>query len=262
MSFDFSRCAFMQLLGLAGVASSAPVIAPLFGSDESGDGPLTIADHRMVSGHFVVYPKTLVERVSREEQAEYARNARAPWQLQGVPVARVTRDREPKRFTQRRVGTLSVPPIVTEGSTVADGHAAFYVASLDVREAFSAFTRDTLSAVEPELRAMTSLVTIVDGPIHARPRVHRHEEGHPYYLPGDERQFDVVAEFTQFTVTGMPRREVESYRIYSESGEFPMLVPRDIDMGILLHMDRLVTTEGETDRSRVRSLLSRFGVRA
>lgn len=265
---EFSRRSFMQLLGIGGVASAAltPIFSPLFGSDDAPRDEVLSPDHRMVSGHFVVHPKGLVERVSKEEQAEYAARTRGyNYASGGVPVARITRNREPTKQHLRRTGSIAIPPVTYEGMPVADGHAAFYVASMDVRDAFTKFTRQTLEMVEPELRAMASLVTIADSPIHARPKMKgssTYDGNLPVNRKGnyqlEDDGFEVAAEFTQFVVLGMPRREIETYRIFSESGEFPMIVPRDIDMGMLLKMDKEIVSGRVVARDRITALLARF----
>lgn len=277
---EFSRRGFLNLLGIAGVAAAARPAISLFGSDE--ESGVIVPDSKLTSGHFVVKPKRFLERLPEEERlaAEARANGRwgsAPWGANGDArvVGRIVKNREPVNPHLIRNGYLFASPMAFEGMTVEDAHSSFYVASHDMREKFALFTRQTLSQVDKELRPMATIVTIVDAPIHARPVGLRspRDEDEARVSGGwmsdavvteqdqqnrDERGFDVVATFRQFVVLGAKRSEVTTYETYSEHGEYPVEVPRDIEMGMLVKLDREVVARGETQTHRVAGLLSRF----
>lgn len=253
MSFDFSRRGFLNLLGIGGVGLALGELppVPLFGSDEVDKKELLQPDRSLVAGHVVVFPKTLVERVPEEERQAYI----AKHGPGVVPVARLPKFREPRKFLLRQEQRFSVRPQLPDGTLIADGHAAFYVASNEIRQKFATFSRDTLAEVDFELRPMATLVTIADAPIHARPM-----GAYDGYGNGrEERGFDVECHFRQFVVLGAQRSELETYRIYSEMGEFPVQVPRDIEMGMMIKFDREVMAAGvPMTTDRITDILSRF----
>lgn len=266
--FDVTRRGFLNLLGLGGVALVARPAISLFGSDEAKDEIFT-PDFDLVKGHRVVYPKRMAEPVGPTERAEWAAKHGDGWGAQ--IVARIPRFREPQRPILRREGRFQVRPRLPDGSSIQDAHTAFYVASNEVRESFAAFSRETLSQVDRELRPMATLVTIADGPVHARPVGVRGEdsfsvsgseieERREEYIRADEdlKGFDVCASFRQFVIIGADKKELESFQLYSDRGEFPLQVPRDVEMGMLIRMDKEVVSSGETAPDRIGSLLSQF----
>lgn len=237
---EFSRRGFLNLLGIGGaglIAAEALPPLPLFGSDEIASKELVVPDASLTSGHFVVLPKGLTERVPPSESV-----------YKGDPsirvVARLVRDREPRKPHKRRDGWLHERPTLPDGTLVQEGHAAFYLASLGIRRKFAAFSTATLLGVEPELRSMATLVTIAETPIFASP------------LP--ERGFDVNCRFTQFVVLGLNRLEVETFRIYSEQGEYPLQAPRDVEMSTLIRLDKEVLSAGAASTDRVAGILANF----
>lgn len=253
MSFDFSRRGFLNLLGLGGVGLAIGELppVPLFGSDEVDKKELVRPDESLVLGHVIVFPKTLIERVPEaERQAYIAKHGDGV-----VPVARLPKFREPRKFLLRQEHRFSVRPQLPDGTLISEAHAAFYVASNEIRQKFASYSRDTLAKVDPELRPMATLVTIADAPIHARPMGIYDGNGHGR----EERQFDVVCDFRQFVVLGAQRSELETYRIYSEMGEFPVQVPRDIEMGMMIKLDREVMAAGvPMTTDRITDVLARF----
>lgn len=288
---EFSRRGFLNLLGIGGVAVAARPALSLFGSDE--EQGIIAPDRSLVSGHYVVKPKRFLERLPEEERLRLEEQTRkrwehAPWaaNMDGRIVGRVVKNREPLHAHLVRDGYLfAAPEVLFEGMTVQDAHSAFYVASHDLREKFTAFTRETLRQVDKELRPMATLVTIADAPIHARPvglRSPRDKDearsssgqftdavvvGQDK-LDRDEKGFDVAATFRQFVVLGASRSELGTYETYSEHGEYPVDVPKDVEMGILIKLDREVVSQGVAETDRIAGLLSRFtrkwrsGVRA
>lgn len=237
---DETRHGYVILPGAQGLETKVGRPSPLFGSDEVD--PLVVADPTMTRGHFVVFPKAFGAGVSEEEKAAFLSKARTLDQMQtqahneAVVVGRVTRNRDPQRAVEYREGRIVVPSYLGDDSDVASAQARFYTASDALREQFVLFSTETLHGVEAHLRQMATLVTIADTTIHARPLTPR--DGMDRY---EDRGFEVVAEFRQFVVLGMPRAEVAEFRIYSETGEYPVHVPQDVEMGMLLRMNSLVT---------------------
>jgi len=250
---DFSRRGFLNLLGVGGIGlavADRPALA-LFGSDDAPKG-LIVPDHKLVAGHCVVYPKRFIERVPPAE--------RVPSHY-GTVVARLTKHTEPTKPFIRREGRFQVRPRTPDGALVTDGHTAYYTAAMEIREKFAAFSRATLAEVDPELRPMLTLVTIADAPIHARAVGVWGDDSHAMDVDRyteNEHGFDVVARFRQFAVIGAQRNEVDTFEMYSETGEFPLQVPKDVEMGMLLKIDREVVAAGANTPDRVSTLLSRF----
>ena len=241
---EFSRRGFLQLLGIGSVGlavSERPALA-LFGSDEEkpAAGRLHTPDQNLVGRHHVVQAKRSLEKLPEAEKAAWDKKHA----VTGVRVVgRVPRFREPRRFLNRRTGEISsVVRFSNEEASVRDGHASFYLASFDVREKFSRFSKETLDQTFPEkdegsfLRKQVSLVTIINSPIHARPFL----EG-PREL---DRGFEVAATFLQFAILGdMPKNEIETFESYSQTGEYPLSIPKDIEMGLLMKMDKEIISE-------------------
>lgn len=250
---EFSRRGFLNLLGIGGIGlavADRPAVA-LFGSDDAPKD-LIVPDRSLVAGHYVVYPKRFIERVPPAERkaSQY-----------GTVVARLTKHMEPTKPFIRREGRFQVRPRTPDGALVTDGHTAYYTAAMEIREKFAAFSRQTLDEVHPQLRPMLTLVTIADAPIHARPVGVWGDDSYAMEVDRpdmDERGFDVVARFRQFAVIGAQRNEVDTFQMYSETGEFPLQVPKDVEMGMLLRIDREVVAAGANTPDRVSDLLSRF----
>lgn len=242
---DFSRRGFLNLLGVAGVATAARPAISLFGADnEKG---IIVPDSALTSGHFVVKPKRFLERVPEDLRIKDPSSDH-------IIVGRIVRHRTPRQPLLMREGSLVSSPVTyLEGMSIRDAHTAFYLASHELREKFTVFTHGTLQQVSASLRPMATLVTIVDAPIHARPT-----NLYKASWDNEERGFDVVATFRQFVVLGARQSEISTYEHYSNRGEYPIDVPRDVEMGILIRMDREVVAAVETQTSRVAKLLSHF----
>jgi hypothetical protein len=251
---DFSRRGFLNLLGIGGIGlamADRPALA-LFGSDDAPKD-LIVPDHSLVGGHYVVHPKRFIERVPPAERKS------SPY---GTVVARLTKHMEPTKPFIRREGRFQVRPRTPDGALITEGHTAYYTAAMEIREKFAVFSRETLAEVDPELRPMLTLVTIADAPIHARPVGVWGDDSYAMQvdrpLGDNDRGFDVVAHFRQFAVIGAQRNEVDTFQMYSETGEFPLQVPKDVEMGMLLRIDREVVAAGANTPDRVSDLLSRF----
>jgi hypothetical protein len=239
MADNDENVGYMVLPGVQGLEEEGRPL-PVFGTDEPEGESLIVPDAKMTLGHFVVYPKGVVLKATAKQDEEYQNRRRlgdaaaVHANNQAVVVGRVTKNREPKAPIQYREGKFIVPSDVGDDCDVASGQAKFYVASAQVRDLFVQFSRDTMSVIDKELRKMATLVTIVDSAIHARPI--NAERGERF----EERGFEVVAEFRQFVTLGMPQAEIREFKVYSEHGEYPVNVPRDVEMGMLIRMDGAV----------------------
>lgn len=227
---------------------------PLFGAEEAE--PIFAPDPRMSQRHFVVYPKALATVVTEKERGAFAKKRRTMEEEavqahnQAVVVGRVSRSRDPRGAVRHREGKLVIPSFLGDVCDVAGGQAKFYVASSILREHFVEFSKATMSDIAPDMRPMATLVTIVDQPIHARPL----NSDRPYEGPREleryaENGFEVVAEFRQFVTLGMPHEEIAEFRIHSELGEYPLIVPRDVEMGMLIRMDGAVMADPDIKRN-------------
>ena len=239
---------YVVLPGAQGLETNVGRPLPVFGAEDTGGESLLMPDPKMTLGHFVVFPKGFAQRVSEEEKAAYATQKRNASQAathmhnQGVIVGRVTRNREPQQAIEYREGKFVIPSYLGDKGDVASGQTRFYVAANEIRERFIQFSKETMSVLDPELRKMATLVTIADTSIHARP-LHAEREYSSYSDQFEERGFEVVAEFRQFVTLGMPRAEIEEFRVHSEQGEYPIIIPRDVEMGMLLRMDNVVMAD-------------------
>jgi hypothetical protein len=247
----WSRRDFMQLLGLGGIATvglgavSTPVIS-LFGSDDSESDRaerLASLTDQYISGHVVVHAKRMIERVPPDDAAK----ARKPDGYQ--VVGRLVRHREPTKIALRREGVLTVTPKIgyEDSKDIATGHAAFYMASLEMRRKFAEFSRVTLEDAPVEMRPMASLVTIIDSSIHASPLPYRGVGSPP---------FELRADFRQFLSYSTTQREMDTFDLYSLFGEYPVEPPRDIDMGMLLKMDKEIVSERLKSEDQIGSFLA------
>lgn len=235
------KLGFVHMPGAQGLETQVGRPMPVFGSDEE-EGSVLLPDARMTRGHFVVFPKAFLLQLSEEERAKVdAKIDRShPLMADARVVGRVGRNREPVNPVSIREGKLVVPSKLIPGANVASGQAAFYVASNELRAQFVEFSKATMAQVDKDVRSMATLVTIVGTGIHARPvGGDRPVEARPM-TEDEERGFEVVAEFKQFVTVGMPYREIQEYKVYSETGEYPVWVPKDVEMGILLRMDKEV----------------------
>jgi hypothetical protein len=243
---SFSRRSFLQMLGLGGMALAVEAKAgplPLFGSDEPPTPDLVVPKADLLKGHFVVQRKGRIEKIPQDDPVwnKYGRNG----ERGVVPVARLTRTQVPGggSLGDLRPYRLFVKGEFPEG---VDPHVVYYKASHELRAKFAALSRARLMEIPPELRSTASLVTVVEMPIIASARWSwESDERQVRYLErhGSERRgFDVIADFRQgvrYSLEGL-----DTFQIYSEQGEFPIDVPSDIDMGLLMKMDREVLADG------------------
>jgi hypothetical protein len=81
-------------------------------------------------------------------------------------------------------------------------------------------------------------VTLVDAPLFAGPLDEREGQG-----------FLLQISYTPYLVLA-GEVDLNGWTVYSENGEYPIEVPKDIDLDELLHVDRLVVT-GEASPSRM-----------
>jgi hypothetical protein len=233
----------MQMLGLGGMALAVESQRPLslFGSDAAPG--LIRPDSSLLKGHVVVQAKGIIERIPPEEKVT---------SRYGKPVARLTRTRVPgggelQSLQEHRLFIRGEFPFGEDGKSLVDPHMVYYKASMDLRKQFAQLSRAKLMALPKELQAGAVLVTVVESPILAASRYTWESEGITRRTPtfGMEedrlRGFDVTAYFRQgirYSTEGL-----NTFNIYSEMGEYPIDVPSDIDMAILMKLDKEVIAD-------------------
>jgi len=248
------RRTFLQMLGIGGAAQMLTPTVPLFSGRESA---LWTPEHTSLTASHLVL----------------TRPAQTPWQRAATPLGADPRVLRVNRKSWPSVGGRqlhpvddggfwwdhvwvppsdhpAVPPNVPGIQVVLrdsdDPHEAFYRAATWVRDAFAKQSQRRLLEVPQAERPAQQLVTLVDTPIFAGPEAV--PEGHE----GD-RAFRIEISYTPHLVrTG--EMEMNGWEIYSENGEYPIEIPKDIDFDRLLRVDRRVLT-GETDASRMRGRL-------
>jgi hypothetical protein len=233
---DFSRRGFLQMLGLGGMALAieARKPIPLFGSDE--EEAIVTPEPTLLKGHVVVAKKGITERIPKDDPVwnKYGPNSGV------VPVARLTRSQVPGGGELRSLQEHKLH-IAAEIPPGADPHVVYYRAANDLRDQFMRLSRQKLLDLDPELRRGAVIVTVVESPILATSR-HTWEEAHRDRWKGQRVSgFDVTAYFRQgirYSTKGL-----DTFNIYSEQGEYPIDVPKDIDLALLMKMDREVLSD-------------------
>jgi len=110
-------------------------------------------------------------------------------------------------------------------------HAAFYKAASEMRDRFKRESLEILKWVPTEARPFAQIVTLVDSPIWAD-LLYESDDFHADRKPGVE----IKASYTQYVIVGEcePRR----WQVYSSQGEYPMDIPREIDIEYLIDIDK------------------------
>lgn len=213
-----NRRGFLQLLGLGGLGVASGVV-PLFGSD-SAPGLIT-PDAGVISGHLVVQRKSITEKIPEDDPTwdKYKNSAYRP-------VARLTRTQVPGggKLESLDRHEMRIEPRFPDGT---DPHAVYYKASHELRARIAALSQKTLDDLPWELRGGATLVTVVETPIIANPR--------------PDKGFDVVAYFRQGIVYRTDG--LDTFNIYSKTGEYPIEVPHGIRMSMLMKLDRQVLSD-------------------
>jgi hypothetical protein len=239
MSF-FSRRTFLNFLGVGGLAATggfglslaqgqdlqAPLPdpkVPLFGSDE--EPTFVVPDQVLMGRHYIVERKKLVERAPAGTTSAY-----------GTVVGRLVRDRVPRgeevkgmswRSQEFRQGVT-----LERQAPTLEYHVAFWEVARRLQAQVAEFSRETLAQVPKGREAHAVLVTIVDSEIHVRPD--ENGEG-----------FEAACSFTQhvFWDTATLTDSLATFKIYSEKGEYPLLLPSDLDFNMLVKLDHKYFTK-------------------
>lgn len=239
------RRTFMQMLGIGGMGSLSAASIPLFGSSEAKP-PEPKSGPGALSGHWVVKAKPLTQKMNEPPLGDFC------------VVKRLTPMRSPKRELGRRVGAC-VSYVPYDGTT-KDAHRAYYLGSQELR---SKFTKQSLKflAETTEPSDYPTLVTVVDSEIQAYPS----HEAYVMVLGLEYVQHAVRGVNFGLVPNGFPSlREdpksledfISTFECYSEFGEYPISVPRDIDFGVMLKLDSQVVTLGEKpSKDRVSKIL-------
>jgi len=246
---NLNRRSFMQMLGLGGMGALTTQVGasiPLFGSDSQASSLWTPGDRTLLQGHWVLKQKRLLERVPESEiPAHYQGNVDAR------VVGRLVRHRTPQNIVASRTMTLTSVAHSVDGS-VRDAHAAFYLASRELRAQFAekslAFLNDpgpirrggSTLLTASEVGAVLSLVTIVNSEIHVRPLLAHPDDEEP--SPG---AFEVACHYEQYVVADEPLSVLQTFESYSETGDYPVDLPKDIDLGLLLRADHILSHQAK-----------------
>jgi hypothetical protein len=151
-----------------------------------------------------------------------------------------------------------VPPGMPDAIGDTDPHALYYQAALKMRERFRQHTIARLTELNEWQRKQANLVTVVHQPIYARPlgmKAGRHggmadpngpyTESDAYFNPNDEPGFEVACEFqTLLYRSHHGGADLDGFKEYSSTGEYPIDPPSSIEMGILMKLDREVLSSG------------------
>jgi hypothetical protein len=130
---------------------------------------------------------------------------------------------------------VTIPSIKVLLSEHQDPHEAFYKAAMKMQRGFAEQSRRMLLATPEYLKRFSSLVTLVDTPIFAGSLL---TSGR--YKPEErERGFYLEISYTPHVVQSRDL-ELNGWEVYSESGEYPIEIPTDVDFDRLLALDRLV----------------------
>jgi hypothetical protein len=242
------RRVFMQMLGLGGMGALGTTSLPLFGSSE---GKILDPKARsgFLTGHWVVKAKPLTQDLPHQN---------VPGSHFSLAVKRLTPMRTPKHVIGRREGTLTTS--VPYDGSIRDAHRAYYLGSQELRAKFTKQSLNFLSDFHAEEEA--HLVTIVHSEIQVFPE---YLEGH-LSLGFDCEQYAIrngnriVSGFATLSSTPPPRESfqdfISTFESYSEFGEYPISVPRDIDFGVLMKWDAEVVSS-RAPKSQIRGILGR-----
>jgi hypothetical protein len=257
-----------------------PIIAPLFGSDEVLAPSGIIGASTDLGVHEVVFARSVFDPLTPEKRAalkaEYVARAqdRRLWPAEkrtGRILAGETSDnhlvvgkvRSPT--PSKKVGRggwerqwvhewetvqefCIVPPGMPDAIEGVDPHALYYQAALKMRERFRQHTLNRLLQLSEWQRNHVRLVTVVHQPIYARP-YGMMSGGDGARNPFNTEGFEVACEFQTLlyrnndfdTQDNLP--DLSEFKRYSGTGEYPIDPPNDIEMGILMKLDRQVLSQ-------------------
>jgi hypothetical protein len=227
------RRTFMQMLGIGGLATGIAPPISLFGSYDAPD-ELCIPDPNLVGQHFIVQPRQLIEPVHRVSSGQdgvvVARiNSRAPNMRSRLGALVATMDMQRKTLSEAVEIDLDI-------ATVETTHVAYYLAAHRLRQRFTDYTRE----VTRPYGNYTTIVTVIDAPIK--------------FLRGSPRHVYADAAFQMYVLNGARSNVVAHFDVCSESGQYPIDAPSDVEIGRLLHLDREVVASG----GRVDGILQRL----
>ncbi len=231
-----NRRVFMQMLGIGALAAPSLSLPRLFGTSEDklyvpGEGNPDI-----YSGHWVVKPKPLTQDVS---------GVVGPSRI----VKRLTPLRTPRKVWDRRDGRITVS--VPYDGTVADAHRAYYLGSHELRDKFSKQSLHFLNGSKGAAQEVNvyALVTIAHSEIYATQS----------FQKGRENYIDIHLDCEQYVLRNGYVEDMQTFEKYSEFGEYPISVPRDIDFGVMLKLDSEIASAGRiAPADRVSQILGRL----
>jgi len=224
------RRTFMQLLGIGGLSTGNTPSISLFGSSDAPD-ELYIPDRALVGMHFVVQPRPRFEPVRR-----------MPAGNDGVVVGRInSRAPNMKACFGGAIGMMDMRQerlaesvsIDLDRATVEMTHTAYYLSAHRLRQRFTDFTRK----VAHPYGNYTTIVTVIDNPI-----TFRRGDGHNVFAQMAFQMY--VLNATTHSSPDALARIVGHFDVCSESGQYPIDAPSDIEVGRLLQLDREVIASG------------------
>ena len=259
---DIGRRKFMQLFGVGGVAAATLAVSvPVFGAD--GAQRIWTPDERIVGGHTVlVRPADWASWTRLGSNPGYEST---PWPTTCAPIYGPEGLVAPGRVAQSLPGVKTLvervfPVPLSEHHTTEEAHEAFYKGGRFLRETFKTEATRILERVPEPLRRDARIVTLAAQPLRADALyVYAGNGGDCSVTGGDaeagtasahggdgsiiagdggrERRpgFVIRALCQQYVIVGDV--EPNMWEVYSETGEFPIDVPSDLDMEHLLRMD-------------------------
>lgn len=228
------RRVFMQMLGLGALAAPSLSLSRLFGTSE--DKLYVPGENNFYSGHWVVKAKPLTQDVSG-----VVGHSRI--------VKRITPLRTPRKVWDRRDGAIAVS--VPYDGTVADAHRAYYLGSRELRDKF---TQQSLQFLNESKGGNTqdnvyALVTIAHSEIYATQS----------FREDSENYIDIRLDCEQYVLRNGYVEDMQTFEKYSEFGEYPISIPRDIDFGVMLKLDSEIASAGRrAPADRVSQILGRL----
>ena len=221
---EVTRRSFLQLFGAGAVtaAASTSIAAPLLLTRETG----------------IIVPQT--------DLATHYILERIPGKLGKASSSGLDRIGSWNSAVGGAFSDFHIPLMVLKGM---DPHAVFYRAALQMREQFAALT---LKVAEESKQSYGQVVTVMSSPICAIPslpldemRIYSFEQENPSWAGHyKDEGMDLFADFEMRWVSldQLPNF-LERHKVVSQAGEYPIEVPSNIQMEMLMRLDREILAD-------------------
>ena len=236
------RRSFLQLLGAGAVGASSGLMVPLFSGKDSG---LWTPEHTSLTSHHLVLvprkgdPKARFQRlpmvggvhISKLYWGTEPTDMRKNWPVVGGHTLRLL-DADP--------GVDEVPDVRVVARDEEDLNLVFYRAAMNMRNAFAERTTRMFAELPEWERRSSRLVTLVDVPIFAG-ALDTYERGFHVSIGYACHVVPLVAQkWSHGRRVDDPEAEddLRGWEVYSETGEYPIEIPSDIDLERLQSFDR------------------------